>query len=58
MPAMNMLARDPKWKTHFAHTFETEYSAIAQLYDVPWVSFRNAVWRVMEDPPPRCGARC
>lgn len=35
-------------KTHFYATLEDSYGAQAQYYDLPWLSFRNAMWRLSE----------
>ena len=35
-------------KVPFAATLEDIYGAQAQYYDLPWLSFRNAMWRMSE----------
>lgn len=35
-------------KAHFYATLEDMYGAQAQYYDLPWLSFRNAMWRLTE----------
>lgn len=32
----------------FHATLEDIYGAQAQYYDLPWLSFRNAMWRLAE----------
>lgn len=33
-------------KAPFYATLEDVYGAQAQYYDLPWLSFRNAMWRL------------
>lgn len=56
-PAVVMLQLMPKGmafgpgnreKAPFAATLEDMYGALAQYYDAPWLSFRNAAWRLGE----------
>lgn len=35
-------------KVPFHGTLEDIYGAQAQYYDLPWISFRNAMWRLSE----------
>jgi hypothetical protein len=35
-------------KAPFHATLEDIYGAQAQYYDLPWLSFRNAMWRLSE----------
>eukprot|EP00877_Chromochloris_zofingiensis_P007869 jgi/Chrzof1/3335/Cz12g21090.t1 len=35
-------------KVPFMATLEDMYGALAQYYDTPWLSYRNAVWRMCE----------
>eukprot|EP00878_Enallax_costatus_P012728 GHUV01013292.1.p1 GENE.GHUV01013292.1~~GHUV01013292.1.p1 ORF type:complete len:358 (+),score=39.39 GHUV01013292.1:2608-3681(+) len=35
-------------KTQYYHTLEDAYGSLAQYYDTPWLSWRNAVWRMAE----------
>lgn len=37
-----------KEKLQYMHTLEDSYGAVAQYYDMPWLSWRNAVWRMAE----------
>jgi hypothetical protein len=35
-------------KVPFSSTLEDIYGSQAQFYDLPWLSFRNAMWRMSE----------
>jgi hypothetical protein len=48
MPKGMAFASDHKFKAAFPNTLEDIYGAQAQYYDLPWLSFRNALWRLAE----------
>ncbi|KAI8475674.1 MAG: hypothetical protein J3K34DRAFT_27974 [Monoraphidium minutum] len=48
MPKGMAFAPGNKEKVPFAATLEDVYGAQAQYYDAPWLSFRNAMWRMAE----------
>ncbi|KAF6266240.1 hypothetical protein COO60DRAFT_1632898 [Scenedesmus sp. NREL 46B-D3] len=48
MPKGMAFAHGSREKVPFHGTLEDIYGAQAQYYDLPWLSFRNAMWRMSE----------
>ena len=40
------MSEDKPDRLPYHQTLEDAYGAIAQYYDLPWVSFRNALWKL------------
>jgi len=48
MPKGMAFAPTHQEKVPYSATLEDIYGAQAQYYDLPWLSFRNAMWRMSE----------
>jgi hypothetical protein len=48
MPKGMAFGQGNREKVPFMGTLEDIYGAQAQYYDLPWVSWRNAMWRLAE----------